>query len=210
METNIPALVRRSDGWHVAAAENNARIIRGSIITFADWHWTIRGDSAPIDGRKLVAVGTQALWQKWENLKPTAHILREPDKQLPERDELDDNDESEWETGPDGQPKDPWSSTRLVYLLDPETAEMFTFSTSSWGGRSAVSELGDQIMRMRCGKPNAVPLVELCASPMITKFGRKSKPHLKVIDWRNVGSENVEEISDRTESERALDDELPF
>ena len=37
METNIPALVRRSDGWHVAAAENNARVIRGSIITFADW-----------------------------------------------------------------------------------------------------------------------------------------------------------------------------
>jgi hypothetical protein len=104
----------------------------------------------------------------------------------------------------------PWSNTRLVYLIDPETAEMFTFSTSSWGGRSAVSELGDQILRMRCGKPNAVPLVELCASPMITKFGRKSKPHLKVIEWRNTGSENVEEISDRTESERALDDQLPF
>jgi hypothetical protein len=210
METNIPALVRRSDGWHVAAAENNARVIRGSIITFADWHWTVRGDSAHIDGRRLVAVGTQALWQKWEGGKPTAHILREPDKQLPERDELDDVEATAWETGPGGAPKDPWSNTRLVYLLDPETAELFTFSTSSWGGRSAVSELGDQIMRMRCGKPNAVPLVELCASPMVTKFGRKSKPHLKVVEWRNTGFENVEEISDRTESERAMDDQLPF
>jgi hypothetical protein len=206
----LPTLVRKSDGWHLAAAENNARVIRGSIISFADWHWHVRGDSAPIDGRKLVAIGTQALWQKWEHGKPTEHILRQPDKELPERDELGDNDPAEWEKGPDGQPKNPWSNTRLVYLIDPESAEMFTFSTSSWGGRSAVSELGDQILRMRCGKPNAVPLVELCASPMITKFGRKSKPHLKVVDWRNTGAENVEEISDRTESERALDDELPF
>jgi type II secretory pathway pseudopilin PulG len=206
----LPTLVRRSDGWSIAAVENNARVIRGSILTFSDWHWHIRGDSAHIDGRKLVAIGTQALWQKWENGKPAEHILREPDKQLPERDELGDTDATAWETGPGGAPKDPWSNTRLVYLLDPETAELFTFSTSSWGGRSAVSELGDQIMRMRCGKPDAVPLVELCASPMVTKFGRKSKPHLKVINWRNTGAESVEEISDRTESERALDDFLPF
>jgi hypothetical protein len=206
----LPTLVRKTDGWHLAAAENNARVIRGSIITFADWHWTVRGDSAHIDGRKLVAIGTQALWQKWEGGKPGPYILREPDKQLPERDELGDTDKAEWEKGPDGQPKDPWSNTRLVYLIDADTAELFTFSTSSWGGRSAVSELGDQITRMRCGRPDAVPLVELCASPMITRFGRKSKPHLKVIDWRNTGFENVDENPDQTDGERALQDMIPF
>jgi hypothetical protein len=99
METNIPALVEKSDGWHLAAAENSARVIRGSIITFADWHWTVRGDSAHIDGRKLVAIGTQALWQKWESGKPGPYILREPGKPMPERDELGDTDEAKWGKG---------------------------------------------------------------------------------------------------------------
>jgi hypothetical protein len=206
---NLPILATNNDGWSLAAAENDARVIRGSIITFADWHWSVRGDSTHIDGRKLIAIGTAALWQKWEHGKPAEHILRQPGKALPERDELGDNDAAAWDVGPGGFPKDPWSNTRLVYLLDPHTAELFTFSTSSFGGRSAVAELGDQIQRMRCGKPDAVPLVELCAAPMLTKFGRKSKPHLKVVDWRNTGAEDVERPH-LTESERVLDDQLPF
>jgi hypothetical protein len=100
--------------------------------------------------------------------------------------------EDEWETGPGGEPKDPWANTRLVYLVDPDTAEAYTFSTSSWGGRAAVIELGDQIARMRTTYPDAAPIVELRAVEMPTRFGRKSKPALKVVGWKNANTRPTE------------------
>jgi hypothetical protein len=56
------------------------------------------------------------------------------------------------------------------------------------GGRGAVADLGDQIQRVRFTNPGAVPVVELCAAPMPTKFGRKSRPIFKVVEWRKGGS----------------------
>jgi hypothetical protein len=62
-------------------------------------------------------------------------------KKLPERDELGDLNKTEWELDPDDQPKDPWQNTRFVYLVDPISAEAYTFVTASWGGRQAVNVL---------------------------------------------------------------------
>ena len=115
--------------------------------------------------------------------------MRQPGQRLPERDELGHDDEDEWENGPNGEPQDPWRNTQLVRLVDPETAEAYTFSTSSYGGRGAVIELGDQIARMRTVHPDAVPIVELRAAEMPTKFGRKSKPLLKVVGWKTANAE---------------------
>ena len=120
---------------------------------------------------------------KWQGGKPVEYRIRQPGVPVPERAELGDNDQSKWEAGPDGKPRDPWQNTHFVYLIDPQTAEEFTFSTSSWGGRDCVINLAGQIKRMRSKYPDAVPLVELGAAPMSTKYGRKSKPTLKVIRW---------------------------
>ena len=57
-------------------------------------------------------------------------------------------------------------STRVVHLMDSQTAEAFTFSTASFGGRDCVINLADQIKRMRGKHPNAVPLVELGAATL--------------------------------------------
>ena len=125
---------------------------------------------------------------KWQGGKPVEYRVREPGVPMPERAELGDNDPAKWEVGPDGQPRDPWQNTRFVHLIDPQTAEEFTFSTSSWGGRDCVINLAGQIKRMRSKHPDAVPLVELGAAPMSTKFGRKSKPVLKVVGWLNTAA----------------------
>jgi hypothetical protein len=127
-----------------------------------------------------------AAWVKWAAGKPSEYRMRRPGKALPEREELGDLDQANWEAGPDGNARDPWQNTRFVYLVDPVTAEAFTFSTSSWGGRSAVIDLADQTTRMRHAHPAATPVVELHAAPMQTRFGRKSKPHFKVIDWHGI------------------------
>ena len=89
-------------------------------------------------------------------------------------------------------PKTPGRTLRLVYLVDPDTAEAYTYSTSSWGGRAAVIELGDQIARMRTTYPDAAPIVELRAVEMPNRFGRKSKPALKVVGWKNANARPTE------------------
>src|SRR5262249_10465165 len=161
------------DGWSDAAREAGERILRGTLLKFADGRWSRGKEGSPVaDGTKLVAVGTAAGWVRWAEGKPAEYRMREPGRVLPERDELGDLDEGDWEPGPSGEPRDPWQSTRFVYLVDPVSAEAFTFSTSSFGGRNAVIDLGDQIARTRCAHPGAVPVVELGVAPMVTRFGR--------------------------------------
>jgi hypothetical protein len=99
-------------------------------------------------------------------------------------------------------------------MIDPQTAEAFTFSTASWGGRDCVINLADQIKRMRSKHPDAVPLVELGAAPMSTRFGRKSKPTLKVVGWRTTTASVVIEQPERQlpppTAAQDLDDDIPF
>ncbi|HMF27972.1 MAG TPA: hypothetical protein VKE42_04325, partial [Candidatus Cybelea sp.] len=143
-------LVTTDDGWSDAAAETNERILRGTLLKFADWNWSRGKETQPLQrGTRLVALATAAAWVRWKDGKPVEARVREPGKKLAERDELGDIDEAHWDKGPDSKPRDPWQNTRLVYLVDPNTAEAFTFSTSSFGGREAVINLGDQVARMR-------------------------------------------------------------
>jgi hypothetical protein len=93
----------------------------------------------------------------------------------------------------------------------------YTFSTSSWGGRNAVSDLGDQIARMRSVHADAVPLVELRAAEMPTKFGKKSKPVFKVVGWKTADQESVPagrqitaQQAKREVDEAEMSDEIPF
>ena len=184
------------DGWDDAAGEASERMIRGHLLKFADWRWTLGKEATPVDnGTRLIALGTVAMWVRWEDGKPVEHIVRRPGERLPEREKLSHTNEDEWETAPGGEPKDPWANTRLVYLVDPDTAEAYTFSTSSWGGRDAVIELGDQIARMRTTYPDAAPIVELRASEKPTRFGRKSKPVLKVVSWENANGNSISGVT---------------
>jgi hypothetical protein len=174
------------DGWGDAAAEQEASNIRGTLLKFSDWRWSKGKESVEVEeGTQLVALSTRAGWVRWQDKKPVEYKMKETGKDLPDREELGDTDKSKWPLGPDDQPKDPWQNTRFVYLIDPKTAEAFTFSTTSWGGRGAVMDLAAQIGRVRYARPGAVPLVELQAQPHITKFGRKSKPFFKIIEWRD-------------------------
>jgi hypothetical protein len=179
------------DGWSDAAAESATNLIRGTLLKFADWKWRKGVEATEVPtGTQFVAVGTAAAWVYWRGGKPDRDrdIVREPGKPLPDRKELGELDQSAWELGPDGKPRDPWVNTRFVYFLDPVSVEMLTFSTSSFGGRSAVSALGDQIIRMRnFSKSNALAVVELGAAEMKTKFGLKSKPVLKIVRWYRSG-----------------------
>jgi hypothetical protein len=214
--SNDLVIIDADDGWGEAAAEQEASVIRGTLLKFSDWNWFKGKESTKIEeGTQLVALSTRAAWVKWADNKPTEYKMRATGKDLPEREELGDTDESKWPLGPDKQPRDPWQNTRFVYLLDPKTAEAFTYSTSSWGGRGAVMDLGSQISRVRYARPGAVPLVELQAQPHITKFGRKSKPFFKIIEWRgdDLGTSAPPAptaLPPTAVAENAFSDEIPW
>lgn len=174
----------RNDGWDDAAKDAHATVIRGAILKFADWRWTYGQEGTVLkEGTRLLAVGCQHAWVKWADGKPAQYIMRTPGEQLPDREDLGDMNKGAWELGFDDAPKDPWQETRFVWLVG-DNAEAFTFSTSSWGGRGAVVELADQISRMRCARPGAMPIIELGAAEMKTRYGKKSKPVFKVVAWR--------------------------
>jgi hypothetical protein len=207
-----------NDGWGDAAAENAGRVLRGNLLKFSDWTWSKGGGAELKDGTQLVALGTVRAWVKWEGGKPAKYLIPEAGRAMPEREELGDLNQDDWEAGVDGKPKDPWQNTRFVHLVDPVSAEIFTFSTSSWGGRGAVADLAEQIQRVRYANPGALPVVELSAAPMVTKFGKKSKPLFKVIEWRKGGSlvqgDEPQPQPPRPQLEHAaaksFDDEIPF
>jgi hypothetical protein len=77
---------------------------------------------------------------------------------------------------------------------------------------SAVSGLGGPIQRMRMARPGAVPVVELRFQDMKTKFGKKSKPWLKIVDW--VGGKPQEPALKQIEHNQPvrgdMSDEVPF
>ena len=204
------------DGWENAADEASERLLRGTLLKFSDGRWTAGQNTTPLqEGTRLTALGTAAAWVRWDAGKPAEYIIRKKGERLAERKELGFLDESTWEKMPDGKPRDPWQSTRFVYLVDQKTAEAFTFSTSSSGGRGAVSDLGDQIQRMRFGKRGAVPVIEITSTLMNTKFGKKWKPVLKIVEWVGGNTpatqpKQIEHNPAKTPVRGDMDDAIPF
>ena len=197
-----------NDGWNDAADEARERVLRGTLLRFNDWNWSKGKEAGPIEkGTRLVATGTASAWARWASGRPVEYRMKPSGKPLPDRETLGDTDAALWEKGPGEKPRDPRQHTQFVYLIDPGSAEAFTFSTSSWGGREAVVNLADAITRVRSAHPNAMPVVSLEAAPMMTRYGRKSKPVFKIVGWKGAG-EGVWEEQKQLPSQEL--DEVPY
>jgi hypothetical protein len=209
MSKNVP-VPAASDGWGDAAKDAMKRVILGLLLLFSDWRWTTGKEHVPVpEGLLVAALSTAAGWVLWQGGKPVEYRMREPGGQLADRSELGYTDEALWEKDPSGDRQDPWRNSRFVYLCDPETAEVYTFTTSSLGGIRAVSDLAEQIGRMRTAHPGAVPIVQLGAAEMPTRFGRKSRPVFKVVSWELGASGEAAQAAPATRrlaSDTDLDD----
>jgi hypothetical protein len=169
-----------TDGWDDAAAEDEDRPIRGTLLKFRDFRWYAGQQGVTVeDGTRLIAVATLALWQRWEDGRVVERIVRRPGQALPARGTLSFPERADTD-------RDPWQNTRLVYLLHPVSAAEYTFSTASGGGRSAVSVLAGAIKRMRRGQPGAVPVVELRSEPMRPDTGPSRSPASRSLSGRST------------------------
>jgi hypothetical protein len=162
------------------------RWLRGILLKCVDGVWERRdGDDIP-DFLKLLAVGTSEVVQCWRNKKPVETLLLGIDA-LPDCDELNATiPKEQWEDGPGGKAP-PWRHSAVVYLVDPESGETFTFANSTAGAWNAFRELKDRVQMMaRLRGHRVLPVVTLASKKMKTKFGIKQRPSFTIVEWRDL------------------------
>jgi hypothetical protein len=203
-------LVKRSDG-------DADRVIKGQLLSFDAnaGRWNL-DDKPPPAGLRLLVGGTIAVAQRWLGGKPAGtvwpggqslvDVVAEGNESIPE---------DQWELDQSGKRKQPWAISRVVYLIDPNTAKKFTVAASTTGQRIAVELLEDQIDTMRQLRGTKVYAeIELGVTTFPTRFGtRKPRPDYVVVSWRGVGSDTVPlalpQVEKPTLAEQ-MDDGLPF
>ena len=216
VKDNLPA---NADGWDAAASDSANKPMKGQSIKFDAGAYFIGKEKTLIKvDRRFVAMDLAQGWQFLKKDCPAEYVMRPIDGPKPPRPDSF-TDESEWPDELDGKPADPWKYTRFLYLLDPLTAETFTFTSSTWGGLRGIDDLTQQIKLMRTTEPGAVPIVELQSAAWSTKFGIKQRPFFKVVGWHIKKIEAPKLISDNSSDgggsgpkvvNDMMDDEIPF
>jgi len=165
------------------------RLLQSTKAKCVDGNWSAEG--LPLPDALLVVGFTRGLqcWKDGELLDE----LDERDEPLPDVDELNAKiPQEEWATGLNGQPEPPWRIVYAVYLVDPETAELFTWINSGYFAMLAYEELTERIKRMtRLRGSGVTEIVKPDRRPQrIKKLNiTKQRPHFTHIDWRDLGGE---------------------
>jgi hypothetical protein len=170
------------------------RLIQGQKVKFSNQAtWTIgEGEELP-KTRELVAANVTRVTQKWGDGQPIETRILEPGEKFPDVEKLNANTpQSEWREGPDGKLHGPWQNSYVVYLLDMNNAERFTYVASTIGAGIATRDLIDRTRWMRSFRgANVYPVVTLSNTFMNTRFGGRQRPHFIVKRWVALGGEGA-------------------
>ena len=204
-ESQLPAL--NDDPYlktaaRVATASSFMKYVKGAFVHGVD--------EGVLDlGTELVPNMAEARigWLKWkagevveENMAAWAvgHAYRE---------DLGDLDRDQWEVDDNGKSIDPFSETTTLPFKNPRTAEEFTFSTSSTGGRQAVAKL---VYAWRHGVTqgkSGLPVIALDTDTYRhKKFGQVHFPVFKIVRWAGEADLIAGTTTDPVDE---LNDELP-
>ena len=166
------------------AAEEEGGDALGTLLKFNKGRY-YKGDDEIAPGREYVAHVDQWMrgWVKFEDNKPTERKIGKAvdNFQVPERDELDDNNSTQWEKDGTGKPRDPWSRQSYLPLEDVESGEIVVFVSSSQGGRSAIAGLcGKAAQNPQRGKPRVRLGIR---SYKHREYGRIETPDFVIVGW---------------------------
>jgi hypothetical protein len=193
--TGIDNFAGWEDGVEGDDRPESAGIIQGGLVKFSnEAMWVSRdGDELSAD-LELVAVDVARVVQKWQDDRPVETIVLQPHQKFPDVEEMNEKvPKEEWVKGPDGKMRGPWQPQHILYLLDLETMDKYTFPTGTTGGRIAVRDLRDKTMWMRRLRgPNVHAVVLLSDTFMNTKWGGRKRPHFKIVRWVSLGSESTQ------------------
>jgi hypothetical protein len=195
-ETKLPAQTSGNVFAAYGESAGTTSYIVGDLLKFSKGDWLTGKDNRELaDGTKLVAVmDTLAVgWQRWENQRPVEHRmgLLVDGFVPPPREELGDMDEELWERDDTGAPRDRWQLTNYLQFVNPDNQdEVYTFTTSSKGGLSAVAKLCREYGRAREkeNREDQLPVVMLSTGSYAHRdrsLGRIKFPVLTIIGWVN-------------------------
>jgi len=164
------------------------RLIKGVLIKWNETHrWLDRDGLRPPE--ILLVLALAEAFQRFKDKRVIGEIK---DKPLPEVETLNATiPVSEWELGLNNQPKPPWSHQRIVYLIDPATAQFYTHLNNTVGMKIAWENLRERVITMRALRgARVLPLVKLGQRPMKTSIGViKQRPEYEIVGWRTLGGE---------------------
>ena len=144
-------------------------------------------------------------WQRWEDGKPVERrIGLVADKFVPpQRNELGDTDERQWELQDDGTRRDPWQfqMTLPITRLDAG-GETYNFTTGSKGGLACVNRLTRAYgRRLRDEKVPGVPIVELKADHYRHRtYGKIFYPVMNIVGWTGADGKPLSMSDDLNDS----------
>ena len=165
------------------------RLIQGQLVKFTnEATWVARNGEELSRTLELVAVNVARVVQKWKDEQPTETIILEPGQKFPDLEKFNDAvPKSEWREGPDGKLRGPWQAQYLVYLLNAETVDRYTYVTATTGGGIAVRDLVDRTRWMRKFRgANVYAVVTLSDTFMPTRYGGRQRPQFLVKRWARL------------------------
>jgi hypothetical protein len=167
------------------------RIIHGHRLSFTiDYKWLVDDDKEFPKTGALIAIETRRLVQKWVSGVPMGHIFLAPDAPWPNVDGMNTKcPKSEWGEY-QGKPQGPWQRQRLVYFVDENTMQKYTWPSrvETIGADICVREFREKVQLMRRFRGECVyAVVALRDTHMSTRFGGRQRPDLVPVRWIKLG-----------------------
>jgi hypothetical protein len=145
-------------------------------------------------------------WVKWADGRPVDRKVGLIAEKFipPQRHDLPDRDEDQWEIDDDGQRRDPWSFQMSVPVtMLTEGGETYKFTVGSKGGLRCLGALSRTYGRHVAAGKSGQPIVELCSDfYMHPKYKKIFFPVLHVVGWTGADGKPQTLAED-------LDDSLP-
>jgi hypothetical protein len=199
----------------------------GLPLKFVKGRWFIKEGNEEIDiGKTDIFVVDPLSYTEtivcWQDKKPMHKIggRRVDGFVLPPRHLLPDADKA-------GKQDDPWQEQRSIVLRSAD-GQLFTWTTTSWGGNKALSQLLDTFLAEYRRHPGQYPAVVLSSrNEANPDYGPVAKPILTVVGWEEFGADasppgdlaralpmqqllSLPQHKPRVTARGGMDDEIPF
>ena len=194
VDARIDGFAGFEDEVEGATQPESRGVIRGTCVKFTNEAMWVASDDEELPAElELIVVDIGRVVQKWKSGQPIETIVLAPGAKFPDVNELNAAvPQTEWEEGPDGKPRGPWQAQFVVYLLNGETMDRYTFPTGTTGGAIAVRDLVDRTNWMRRFRgPGVFPIVFLTDVFMRTRFGGRQRPHFDIKRWVKLGDDGT-------------------
>jgi len=180
-------------------AKESKRTILGELVKFVKGDWVSGPDKDLIspDEAFVAVMDTSTIgfvkWGDGEIIDAKMGLVANGFC-MPQRRDLDDFDSKNWPVDKNGDRVDPWQATSLLVLASLDSPhDLYTFSTSSEGGRGAILDLEETHSQTTEGA-GEYPVVTLGVGGYYHKdqtIGRVKTPVLKIVDAVDAGPFNA-------------------